>query len=173
MTTHATKIIQILVIITVVIILCVYNIPFPVHKTYSALEINMADASHCEARTISIDGYYHINLFSDDHFSGSFEISGYEELYTDHQLLDAAVSESGASLIYEQISDSGESPPDHFLLGKLYSDFMLSKIAIGYVIDENGSNGSTDTCNVIVTNTDSREEAYNSAAKQFWPDEYS
>lgn len=158
------KITKIIVLSLFILGLFVCNFPFPIQKTYHAIEINMADATVEINRTIKIKGYYHLNLFSNDKFEGTFNISGYEKVIGNADFGGIEISRKGKTLYY---INRNSNIPEHIVLGELYSGFMLSDMIIGYVIDENGKNNSTFTCNVIVTNTGSRQSAYETALKLF------
>lgn len=152
------------VFFVLILSLLVYNIPFPIQKSYDAIEINMADENIKINRTIKINGYYHLNLFSNDTFTGLFEISGYEHVVKDYEFRGVEISRSGEPLCY---INSESNISEQILFGNLYAGFMFRNMIIGYVIDENGNNNSTFTCNAIVTNADTRQSAYEATLKTF------
>lgn len=158
------KIAKITALFLFILGLFVYNFPFPMQKTYHAIEINMADETVAIDRTIRIKGHYHLNLFSNDKFEGTFNISGYEQVIGDADFGGVEISQNGKTLYY---INRNSYIPEHIVMGELYSRFMLSDMIIGYVIDENGKNNSTFTCNVIVTNAGTRQSAYEKALKLF------
>lgn len=55
----------------------VCNVPWPMEKTCRALEIRLDDEAYLVEREVRFVGRYHVNLFSDDMFSGTITISGY------------------------------------------------------------------------------------------------
>ena len=65
-------------LILFIILFAVFNIPYPIHKTVDALEINMEDSTHYIPRTIEIEGKVLLNLFSKPQFEGHITVSGYE-----------------------------------------------------------------------------------------------
>lgn len=54
-----------------------FNIPFPVDKEISAIEINLDDVDYIVDCKIRMEGYYHINLFKQDVFYGQVSVSDY------------------------------------------------------------------------------------------------
>lgn len=55
----------------------VCNVPWPMEKTCRALEIRLDDEAYLAEREVRFAGRYHVNLFSDDMFSGTITVSGY------------------------------------------------------------------------------------------------
>ena len=63
--------------ILLVLILAVLNVPFPVKSEVPALEIKLDDPSYVVERTITVSGYYHINVFKENSFRGQISVSDY------------------------------------------------------------------------------------------------
>lgn len=143
-----------------IIALCIFNIPIPINKTVSALEVNMADESVCISREIQVSGYYYINL-EDDKFEGNITISGYPE-----------TSEYGPTSFWIDEENSGETSLDYwdyenfgesYVFGNMATNFMLQDMLIGVFEHTSGHPGKGSyswlDATIIVTEAEDRSEA--------------
>lgn len=65
-----------LVVIVIIVIILVYKIPVEVHREFWGNTLSPASGNADKQVLISIEGYLHRNLFSEDGFSGSVVIDG-------------------------------------------------------------------------------------------------
>lgn len=76
----------------------VYNIPIPMERTISAVEIRLDDPDYAAPRQIHLSGTYHVNLFSPDAFYGHIAVSGYA--VTEKVMAPVLCTDRGANLTY-------------------------------------------------------------------------
>ena len=61
--------------IALVILLLIFNVPFPVHRELSGILIQTKNLDFCEKVTVKLDGSYHLNCLTHDEYKGYFRIS--------------------------------------------------------------------------------------------------
>jgi len=154
-----------------ILVLCVYNIPYPISRTVQALEINMADEAHAVPREITFEGHYHANLFQDDTLTGTLLIPGYEYADGINPLSTVFLSYDGDPDHLD--FDVPKGNPVRYelrMFGDLYYDafFQHCMIAIREYTGERTSGYSTADADVIVIGAKTREEAYKIAEGLFW-----
>jgi len=69
-----------LICLSCICLLLLFNIPLPININSSAFEVILHDIEYTEARTVTIQGRYSLNISRGNLFTGSIEISGYPEL---------------------------------------------------------------------------------------------
>ena len=154
-------------LILFIILFAVFNIPYPIHKTVDALEINMEDSTHYIPRTIEIEGKVLLNLFSKPQFEGHITVSGYETYTEGWEMSPIDFSRDGYPLTYTKPLSSGSKEYEFMHFGRLYSEFLFKDAMIAFPISEEPKQQTTANCNVIVTNTSTRSEAYAIACLYF------
>ncbi|WP_411676323.1 hypothetical protein [Caproicibacter sp.] len=173
------KLIQIFFILLSIIILF-HLIPIPFHSVYDAKEIKLDDPSYLENCQIHISGYYHLNVFQEDTFSGQITVSDYR--LTSEKMSDVKISSNGDHLDYSfQETCRGNSPPVKmcYSLGLMFSKRFFHDLCI-LVYEENTQNKNGGAVQFgkptgwvwgeengycIVPNASSREEALNKLRK--------
>lgn len=149
------------------LILLLYNIPFPVSKTVEALEINMADVTYSVPRQITIEGKYHLNLLTDDTFSGMVTVSGYDYANGTYPLRDIKLyGPKEPTHIEYNIPDSGSGMPGRtivYMFGEFYySAFFRTCMIPVFTHPDNDpyrSSYSTKDATVIVIGAESSYDA--------------
>ena len=71
-----------IIIILAIGIILAFVVPFPVHKHYTATECEIGNYNYKKAVDIDIEGWYFLNLFSSDTFSGYVSIPDYDFIST-------------------------------------------------------------------------------------------
>ncbi|MCI5687697.1 MAG: hypothetical protein MR303_04260 [Emergencia sp.] len=61
--------------IILIILLLIFNVPYPVHRELSGVLIQLENPDFCERVTIELVGSYHLNWLTQDEYSGYFRIS--------------------------------------------------------------------------------------------------
>lgn len=158
--------------ILLILILLIFTIPFPINRTVSALEINMADSSVATEHTITVKGHYYINLFTSDIFSGSLTVSGYDYADGSYPMEDLRVT-SDVHIDYVIDETNPDITQRRYAFGMLYSDAFFSDMMIAVFEHEGPSSvgfGTADAT-VIVANAADRESALKIAEDWFYPNE--
>lgn len=158
---------KIVATVFILLILLLYNIPFPVSKSIEALEINMADSTHAVPRQITIEGKYHLNLLTDDTFSGMVTVSGYDYANGTHPLRDIKLyGPKEPTHIEYNIPDPGSGMPDRtivYMFGEFYySAFFRTCMIPVFTHPDNDpyrSSYSTKDATVIVIGAESPYDA--------------
>ena len=131
----------ILIVLTLLVFLC----PFPIHKEFKCIRIKLDEPSYQEEIWIGFDGYYHLNLFSNDSFSGvmttaflnqesSMEIAGMQ-LSKEGTYLYYRMEEDGSEHLsaYSVPLPSGNDSPDDketgYCMGRLDSERFFKRFA--------------------------------------------
>ena len=137
-----------LVPVLIILVFFVLLIPIHVSRQCKCIEIKLDDPSYQRECTITIDGYYHINLFCSDSFSGKFTVSLYRQTMAD--LSPLSIQSSGTPVLYSRIitdsrdrdvnggihdpSDSSSmeqtSIVEQFRLGHLKAKWLFRKFVI-------------------------------------------
>lgn len=155
-----------IIFVLLLIALCVFNIPIPIDRAVDALEVDLDDDSHVVQRTVTLKGYYHINLFSSDSFSGIMTVSDYG--FTDGSLTmqDLLVGDN-TPIRYQTESSPGEL----IYFGSLWSSRFLNDIMIWSYTDNEGNvleDRTTADGIVIVSGVNSYEEAVQAFQDAFY-----
>lgn len=141
--------------ILILLVLLAFIIPVPVRLSVPAVEIELGDKDYIEHRTISVRGWYRINIFTDCRFSGRVTVSGYPETFnrmSDIQFMRDA--DNGSSLLYKW-EDGSEC-----IFGRFQAGFCFRRIVV-LLFERIGSQGSFNTRDgrCLVARAKSYEEA--------------
>ena len=150
------------VLLTFAAILILINIvPIPIRMQRSAFEIDWRDGHHDEEKTVIINGWYRVNVFTGNHrFNGSVKISEYPEthgaLWT-QGLTMTRVERPGriASLRFAIMTYRDESRPEYIPLpfGTIYATAFFRHVYINVWAEDRSSTV------FIVTNAISPDDA--------------
>lgn len=149
------------VVILIVMTMFVLNYPFNISKTFSSLEISIVDNDYSINREVTFTGKYHINIFSQDEFSGSIVIPGYEQTIGAHQMRGINITQKdiGYPIIFrERDANNILHEPRHF--GTIYSKRFLQSFVI--IV---GSSYSDRDAICIVSNVENRTDAMHHVSK--------
>lgn len=153
-----------------IIALCIFNIPIPINRTVSALEVNMADESVGISREIQVSGYYYINL-GDDKFEGNITVSGYPN--TEQYALKDIVLDEDETHYSMDYRINEEMPYELYTLGELYTDFFLKNMIIDvYEVPKTESTPqywAAAEATLIVADVNSRDEAMEKLQEMWSP----
>ena len=139
--------------------LLIYNIPIHISKTHQAMEFNLADETHAIPRQVSCNGYYRVNLFAPDTFSGLITVSGYDYANGEYKMNDVEIASKSSDLAHNNITYDNpinEDARDDYLFAEIYSDTFRQKFAL--ILFEDGGYNTADAT-FIVTGMDNRENA--------------
>lgn len=156
---------KIFIFLIAIIIVLVFNLPIPVRMKCSGVELYTKSEEYCREISYRINGWYSINVFSEDSFYGNIVIDDYPEYDSfSKKKYKVNISDRGALL----------NEDDAHLYGKLVSGFLLQQhfLFIGnYVWDdnvlmENESAGTRDS-RIIIPNAADRTEAISYVREHF------
>lgn len=148
----------------ILMILCLFNIPLPVSVNRKALIVTQSDKNTTTSCVLRMKGYYHINLFTADKFTGGMSISTLDEpALPDTFTFPLAMKENDGSHI-EYSSINGKSYSPGYAFGDFYAGrFFKDIIILIYEHPENDSSSASfdeRTGKFLVANVTSYEEAY-------------
>ena len=167
--------------IALVILLLIFNVPFPVHRELSGILIQTKNLDFCEKVTVKLDGSYHLNCLTHDEYKGYFRISN-DVLTLKKELLfpvavgvgfDEAESDLEYNLKGENLSKAElerimDDELKRYIGGRVLSKRFLRKVCIVVPSVESYDGGgmswnygdlSNGKCKVIVTGADTYEDA--------------
>lgn len=157
------------------LVLLLFIIPIPVHKTWDCLEIDLNDPFYQRDCVVTAEGYYHLNLFSSDKYVGSIRISHY--MQTNSQMSDISISQKENAMLYSRIvngssngvvESSGVEEIEKFCFGQLASKPFFNQFVICVDTDalsgkgvEPSENGGSETPHYyyIIPNVETIESA--------------
>ena len=157
-----------------------FSIPIPIDTKIEAIEIKLDEPSYIHECSITINGAYNLNLFTDDTFSGTIAVSSYDQ--TLEKMSTVYFSKDGCPLYYHRFeegsyNEAGQPIRYEYSLGKMMSGRLFRNMIIA-VYSENPLNkdggwkegGSWETWNerdgyCIVTDVHSYEEAISRVAQ--------
>lgn len=139
--------------ILIFLVLLTFIIPVPVRFSVPAVEIKLGDEDFVEHRTITVRGWYKINVFSRCRFWGRVTISGYPETF--NKMMEIEIDEDhGYPLVYT-LEDGTER-----FFGNFHAGFAFRRIAIAiYERREDGGSFSTKNGRCLVARAKSYEGA--------------
>lgn len=161
------KIIRRTLFVLAIIAIFVFNVPIPIHLDVNAIELRVKNFDYFEDRTVQINGWYSLNLFTENRFRGEIVISGHN--ITHSEMLDLRfVNRRGVfSGIIEYYKDSGNdrNRPQRHLFGVIHSRvFFRDAIIVLYedYVTEYGNNiriSDPLTSPIVVLNAETSEDA--------------
>lgn len=155
------------------VLICVYNIPIPVDRTTTALEIKTNNEDHLVTREVCIEGMYEFNLIGKDVFHGIIKVSGYEYATGEYSMKDIEIDKAGdgPNQIRYELKTSMQSSDDTFLFGHFAADsYLRNAVIIVYEhkdgdLDSGNISGANAT--IIVLGAKDRHEALRKAESAF------
>ena len=109
--------------LAVTVFLLAFLCPLPFHKEYKCIQIWLRDPTYKREVTVRFDGFYHLNLFKDDSFSGTMTSTLHfgpsNDLRSSVELSEIPLNKGKTYLYYRQIPDDSaqgfaSSDPDLF-----------------------------------------------------------
>ena len=168
--------------IVIIVLLLIFNVPFPVHREIFGVLIQPDNPDFCEKITIELDGWYHLNWLTHDKYRGFFRISN-DDLTKRNELLfpiaagadfDEAESDLQYDLEAEKLSKEELTKVQDGLKwyngGRVLSKRFFRKICIVVASAEKKDDGSVvwdygdlsnGKCSIIVAGADTFEDAVN------------
>lgn len=141
----------------VLVVVAAHVIPIPVRMTVSAYEVTLDGGSIDTEREIRLSGFYHLNLFRSDTFSGTIAVSGYE--FSQLKLLFPV----GVDTSSEDAMTVRDAEGRQIIGGHFYSGRFLRHIIIGISEhpdeDMESSSFSTEDGTCVVSGFSSPEKA--------------
>ena len=93
-------------------------------QNISALEIDLGDEGYSISRSVVIDGYYHVNYFRKNTFTGKISIDGYS--VTDSDLVSLVeIAGDNNDILY-----NGPGTDRRLYFGRLFSNHSVSELVI-------------------------------------------
>lgn len=129
--------------IIIMLFFFVLIVPFPVNRTYDAIEIKLDDPNYLVKRQVKISGTYHINILESCDFKGQIEVSGYP--LTAEKMGDLYSMPTGAPITYSYdkgVDSQGYPNRQYYFFGRLYSKLFLSKPLILVYVQTSPSTAS-------------------------------
>jgi hypothetical protein len=142
------KVILLIVLFCIIGLYIFYSFPWPVNKTYDAVEYQAGNMQVEKPVKVSIDGYYYKKIILRDKFTGTVIIDG------DKFKISKLVVDSNGELLY----GFNESTGSYYSYGVIYVNKGMNKITI--CIDKNSGWNSGDGY-IISAPSKSRAEALN------------
>ena len=115
-------VLSILIVLALVVFLC----PLPFHKEFKCIRIRLDEPSYEEEVLIGFDGYYHLNLFSEDSFSGVMT-TVYSNQKDSAEITGLLISKEGAYLYVHQADDGSVYISAHSAPLPLEEDSLKNK----------------------------------------------